>query len=74
MLPFALEALGVLYQIGTMSVSDDGRLNITSEGVRKTVSGTDESKQVQRVAVFIGKEFASIGRSSTIYTTMGIRP
>jgi hypothetical protein len=74
MLPFTLEALGILYQVGTLSVSDDGRLSTTSAGVRKTVSGTDESKQAQRVAIFIGKEFASIGRSSTIYTTMGIRP
>lgn len=74
MLPFTLEALGVLYQVGTLSVSDNGRLNTKSEGVRKTVSGTNESKQAQRVAIYIGKEFASIGRSSTIYTTMGIRP
>jgi hypothetical protein len=74
MLPFTLEALGVLHSVGTLSVSDEGRLITKPEGVKKTVSGTDESKQAQRVATFIGKEFASIGRSSTVYTTMGIRP
>ncbi|MEN5277607.1 three component ABC system middle component [Brucella sp. TWI432] len=74
MLPFTLEALGFLHSVGTLNVSDDGRLTTTPEGVRKTVSGTEESKQAQRVAAFIGKEFASIGRSSTVYTTMGIRP
>lgn len=74
MLPFTLEALGVLHSVRTLSVSDDGRMIATPEGVRKTVGGTDESKSAQRVATFIGKEFASIGHSSTIYTTMGIRP
>lgn len=74
MLPFTLESLGVLHSVGTVSVSEDGRLTTKPDGVRKTVSGTDESKQAQRVAAFIGREFASIGRSSTIYTTMGIRP
>ncbi|CAG1016028.1 MAG: hypothetical protein F9K19_06400 [Rhizobiaceae bacterium] len=74
MLPFTFEALGVLHSVGTLNISDDGRLIVVPDGVRKTVSGTDESKTAQRVANFIGKEFASIGHSTTIYTTMGIRP
>lgn len=74
MLPFTFEALGVLHSMSTLSVAEDGRMIVQPDGVRKTVSGTDETKGAQRVAIFIGKEFASIGRSSTIYTTMGIRP
>lgn len=73
-LPFTFEALGVLQNLGTLSVSDDGRLTVIQDGVRKTIVGTQETKSAQRVAIFIGKEFASIGHSSTIYTTMGIRP
>jgi hypothetical protein len=74
MLPFTLEALGVLHSVGTLSVSDDGRMIVQPDGVRKTISGTNESKATQRVATFIGREFARIGHSSTVYTTMGIRP
>jgi hypothetical protein len=74
MLPFTFEALGALHSVGTLTVTGDGRLIVAPDGVRKTVSGTDESKVAQRVAAFIGKEFASIGHSGTIYTTMGIRP
>ncbi len=74
MLPFTLEALGVLHSVGTLKVSEDGRMIVQPNGVGKTITGTDDSKVAQRVATFIGKEFASIGHSSTVYTTMGIRP
>ena len=72
--PFTLEALGVLGSVGTMSVQADGRLIVVADGVKKTVTGRDETKATQRVAIFLGKEFARIGGSSTIYSTMGIRP
>lgn len=72
--PFTLEALGVLTSVGTMSVQSEGRLIVAGNGVKKTVTGTDETKATQRVAIFLGKEFARIGHSSTIYSTMGIRP
>lgn len=74
MLPFTFEALGVLHSMGTLNVSSSGRLTVAGEGVRRTVIGTDESKMTQRVAAFIGKEFARIRHRSTIYSTMGIRP
>ncbi|MGO4853310.1 three component ABC system middle component [Phaeovulum sp. W22_SRMD_FR3] len=74
MFPFTLEALGVLSSVGTMSVQANGRLTTVNDGVKKTISGTDETKATQRAAVFLGKEFARIGQSSTIYSTLGIRP
>jgi hypothetical protein len=72
--PFTLEALGVLASVSTMSVQPEGRMIVVGDGVKKTVTGTDETKATQRVAIFLGKEFARVGDSSTIYSTMGIRP
>lgn len=74
MLPFTFEALGVLSNIGTLTVQENGRLIVVPDGVKKTITGTNESKVTQRTAVFLGKELARIGHSSTIYSTLGIRP
>jgi len=74
MLPFALEAFGVLMELGCFVVSPDGRLKTVPSRVRKSVIGTDESVSCQRVARIIGKEFARIADRVTVYTTFGIRP
>jgi len=74
LLPFALEALGLLMERGCFSVTQDGRLQTIDGKVRKKVTGTDESIACQRIARFIGKEFARIGDRSTIYTSLGVRP
>lgn len=72
-LPFTFEGFAFLTQSGALLVHPSGRLMIGS-GVRKTISGTEESIECQRAAVFLGKEFARIGDRSTIYTTLGVRP
>lgn len=74
LLPFTQEALGLLMQLGTLVVEPDGRLKTVPEGVRKTPSGTAESIACQRVAKYLGKDFAQIGDRVTTYTTLGIRP
>jgi ABC-three component (ABC-3C) system Middle Component 3 len=74
LLPFTLEALGFLMQLGAFEVGPDGRLKAVPDGVRKTPSGTAESVACQRVARFLGKEFARVGDRSTLYTTFGVRP
>lgn len=74
MLPYAFEGFGLLMERGCISVADDGRLQTVTDKVRKSVTGTDETKSCQRVARFIGKEFARIADRVTIYTTFGIRP
>lgn len=73
-LPFTFEALGLLMNLNTLTVGSGGRLLSMPDGVRKTVNGTAESIACQRVAAFLGKEFARIGDRATIYTTLGIRP
>lgn len=74
MLPYAMEGLGLLMERGCIAVSDNGRIQSIADRVRKTIVGTDETKSCQRVARFVGKEFARIGDRATVYTTFGIRP
>jgi len=74
LMPFALEAFGVLMEKGCFSVSPAGRLKTVTDKVRKSVAGTTESISCQRVARIIGKEFARIADRVTVYTTFGIRP
>lgn len=74
LIPFALEAFGILMERGCFTVAEDGRLKSVDNKVRKTVTGTDESIACQRVARFIGREFARIGDRTTVYTSLGVRP
>lgn len=74
MLPYTFEGFGLLMERGCISVSDDGRLQAVPERVRKSITGTDETKSCQRVACYVGKQFARIGDRVTVYTTFGIRP
>jgi len=74
LMPFALEAFGLLMAKGCFVVSQDGRLKTVPNRVRKSVTGTRESISCQRVARIIGKEFARIADRVTMYTTFGIRP
>jgi hypothetical protein len=74
LLPFALEAFGVLMERGCFGVSQEGRLKTVPNRVRKSVTGTAESVSCQRVARIVGKEFARIADRVTVYATFGIRP
>jgi hypothetical protein len=74
LLPFTLEALGLLMQLGAFEVGPSGRLKAVPNRVRKSVTGTPESVACQRVARFLGKEFARVADRATIFTTLGIRP
>ncbi len=74
LLPFALEAFGVLMERGCISVTEDGRLRTIPDKVRKSDTGTPESVSCMRVARFVGKEFARIDDRVTVYTVLGVRP
>lgn len=73
-LPFTFEGLGVLMQHESLSVDVEGRLLPGPAKVVAAVNGSDETKACQRVAAYLGKQFALIGDRGTIYTTLGIRP
>lgn len=74
MLPYTFEGYGLLMERGCITVADDGRIQSTPDTVRKTFSGTTETRDCQKVARIIGKEFARIADRATIYATFGIRP
>ena len=74
MLPYALEAFGLLMERGCIAVNDRGHVQTKADKVRKTISGTAETVSCQRVARFLGKEFARIANRTTVYTALGIRP
>jgi hypothetical protein len=74
LLPFALEAFGMLMERGCIQVTVDGRMRTVPDLVRKSDTGTAESVSCQRVARFIGKEFARIEDRVTVYATFGVRP
>jgi hypothetical protein len=74
LLPFTLEAFGILMERNCFITAEDGRLRTVDKRVRKTISGTDESIACQRVARFVGREFARIGDRGTVYTSLGVRP
>lgn len=76
MLPYAFEGFGLLMERGCIAIGDEGRIQTVPGTARKTVdmNGTAETISCQRVARFVGKEFARIGDRATVYTTFGIRP
>lgn len=76
MLPYAFEGYGLLLERGCIAIGDDGRIQSVPKTVRKTIdmNGTAETISCQRVARFVGKEFARIADRVTVYTTFGIRP
>lgn len=74
MLPYNFEGFGLLMERGCISVTDNGRIQTIPGKIKKSVTGTDETKSCQRVARFVGKEFARIADRVTIYTTFGVRP
>lgn len=73
-LPFAFEGLGLAMHLGCFEVSGEGRLRTVPGQLRKSVTGTEESVSCQRVARFVGREFARIADRATIYTYLGVRP
>ncbi len=74
LVPFALEAFGLLMEKGCFEVSESGRLKTIASRVRKSIVGTNESVSCQRVARMIGKEFARVADRVTVYSTFGVRP
>jgi Family of unknown function (DUF6521) len=74
LIPYSHEALAFAMNMGCFNVTDTGRLKTRPRGIRQSLSGTDESVACQKVARFVGKQFANISDRATIYTALGVRP
>jgi len=72
--PYLLEGLGMTMQCGSFKVTDSGNLLLLEKGVRKKVDGTEESRDCQKLAWRIGRDFARINDRITIYSSFGVRP
>ncbi len=74
LMPYSLEAIGMLVQYAALEISENGELVAMPDRLRKTIKGTDESRACQRASIILGKKFAEVNDRVTIYMTLGIRP
>lgn len=72
--PYTMEAFAFLYLQGAISVTEEGAISNNKGAIRTTFSGSEESKDCQKVARSIGRKFSQISDRATIYATLGIRP
>lgn len=72
--PYTMEAFAYLATCGAITVDDMGAVGIRDGVIRKSVIGTQDTKDCQTVARSLGKKFALLGDRATIYTSLGIRP
>lgn len=74
LVPYTMEAFGYLMSCGVIDVDEFGCVAIRSNTVRRTIAGSQDSKDCQTVARSLGRKLALINDRATIYTTLGIRP
>jgi hypothetical protein len=74
LLPYTMEAFGYLMTCGVINVDDAGAIALKADKVRKTIGGSQDTKDCQTVARSLGKKLALLNDRVTIYTTLGIRP
>jgi hypothetical protein len=74
LMPFTQESLAYLHFRSCVLVTEAGRFQIRPKRIRRTLSGSEEMMDIQRVAIKIGREFGKLNSGSTIYTSLGIRP
>ncbi|MGX9367251.1 three component ABC system middle component [Desulfoplanes sp. PS50] len=72
--PYTMDALGYLLAQGSIVIHENGHITAIEGSVQKTISGTQETKDCQKVARSLGRKFAQISDRVTVYTTLGIRP
>ena len=74
MRPFTQEGFGLLMQKRCLDVSENGRVSLRPRTVAQTMKGSDEAKQCQRVALYLGRHFARIDDRATLFASLGVRP
>lgn len=74
LLRYSMEALAFLMKCNSIQVDGNGSLILNEDGIRKTISGSQDTQDCQRAAILIGKKFGKINDKVTIYTSLGVKP
>jgi hypothetical protein len=61
-------------QKSCLDVSEDGHVFLRPKTVVQTQKGSDEAKQCQGVATYLGRQFARIDDRVTLFASLGVRP
>lgn len=72
--PYAMEGFSYLADCGAISIDESGAIGLVPNQVRKSITGTQDSKDCQTVARSLGRKFAQLGDRVTVFTSLGIRP
>ena len=72
--PYTMEAFAYLMSCGVIVVDKSGCIAIRDKTVRKSIAGSQDTKDCQMVARSLGRKLALINDRITIYTMLGIRP
>lgn len=72
--PYAMEGFAYLAHCGAIDTDEAGAISLVNGRVRRSISGTQDSKDCQTVARLMGRKFAQLGDRVTVYTSLGIRP
>lgn len=74
LLPYTMEAFAYLMSCGVIVVDESGGIALKDNTVRRSIVGSQDTKDCQTVARSLGRKLALINDRVTIYTTLGIRP
>lgn len=74
LLPFTFEGLGYSMFLDCFEITEGARFKTVAKAVRKKITGTDESQQIQKTARIVGRGFAKISDRVTIYKSLGVKP
>lgn len=74
LLPYNMEAFAYLMSYGVINVDENGGLAIKVSKIRKSITGSQDTKDCQTVARSLGRKMALMNDRVTVYTTLGIRP
>ncbi|KIX13650.1 three component ABC system middle component [Dethiosulfatarculus sandiegensis] len=71
---YTMEAFAYLMDYEAITVDDSGCIALNDKIVRKTIKGSQDTKDCQTVARLLGRKLAQVNDRVTIYTMLGIRP
>jgi len=72
--PYTMEAFAYLMSCGAIVVDESGCIALRDKTVRKSIAGSEDTKDCQTVARSLGRKLALINDRVTIYTMLGVRP